>query len=170
MKSKFILLLLFFVMIIQGCEPIVSTSKPSLFAQKTLTYVSATIIVGVAPGPPSEITLTPPTSDQNTIIINLSVYNSPPDPVIMKSSQKLIIFPPSGWGEYGWKLTFDNSFFEIDKQNEPKWPSQGWWIWTPLHTGKSIMSISAMPLPCQKTNPPCDFPEYSVNLNVEVKP
>jgi hypothetical protein len=113
---------------------------------------------------------TQPVSDNNNVVLILSVYSQLPNPILMKFGQKLTVVPPVGWGEYGWDLTFDDSFFQLDKDNEPKWPSQGWWVWIPLKTGKSTISIKAKPLPCQNSNPPCDFPEYFVNLNIEVSP
>ncbi len=133
-----------------GCQP------PKLFE-----YFSVTV-------QPPFITLTPPTTDQNSIVISLLVDHKPPNPISMKFNQKLYVIPPPAWGEFGWILTYDTGFFQLDLTNEPKWPVQGWWIWIPLKTGQSTITIKAVPLPCMNSKYPCAFPKYFARLNIEV--
>ncbi len=162
------LAVLFLLFLIQGCGKTTNIPTPtSILSNPTLNSV-ITQIVGTPTIQAPLITLTPPTTDQNSIVVQLSVNNEPPNTISLTPTQKLFVIPPPGWGYYGWILTYDTSFFRLDLTNEPKWPVQGWWIWIPLKTGQSSLVIRAVPPPCMNTNPPCAFPEYAVRLNIEV--
>ena len=142
-------------------SPIVVTGVP---------YTEATIYVGIGSTLPSQVTPTLPVSDPDSVGISLSIYNNPPDPISLSMKQNLIVVPPPGWGDLGWDISFDSTYFQLDPRNEPKWPSPGWWKWLPLKPGQNKITIKAVPPPCANIDPKCSFPEFSVILNVQVSP
>lgn len=142
----------FVILLIQGCDVAFTIPSPIIVAVKATVIVATQIVNGTIEPPPN--TPTPPVADPNGVFVMLSVDYQPPDPVHLKSGQKLYAFSPAGWGEFGWNLTFDHSFFQLDSQNAPKGLSQGWWIWIPLKAGKSSIEIAEVPWPCLNSNYP----------------
>ncbi len=169
-KAFFILPVLFFAMLlIQGCDTAFDVPTPFMETVKATPLGIMTQVVNgtIKPHPK---TLTPPVVDPDGAFVRLSVSYQPPDPIYLKMGQKLYVFPPAGWGTFGWKLSFDNSFFQLDSQNAPKGSAQGWWIWIPLKAGKSSIEIAEVPPPCLNSTYPCTIPQFFARLNVEVGP
>ncbi len=159
-------ILLFAVLFIQGCSA-ASVPTPIIVTVRNSSFLVATQIVNETLEPPP-ITPTPPVSDPDGVFVTLSTAYQPPDPVQLSLGQKLYVVSPAGWGENGWNLTFDHSFFQLDSKNAPKGFSQGWWIWIPLKIGGSTIEIMEVPPPCFYSSNPCTLPQFGARLNVVV--
>jgi hypothetical protein len=158
---------LFAMLFIQGCEAASSVPTPHMDIVTDFSYrVSTQIVNGTFEPPPG--TPTPPVSDPDGVFVSLSTAYQPPNPVYVKLRQKLYVISPAGFGSYGWNLSFDHSFFQLDSRNAPKSGSPGYWIWIPLKTGNSQIEIQEAPWPCMNTTPPCTPPQFFARLNVEV--
>ncbi len=157
---------LFAMLFIQGCST-ASVPTPIIVTVKSSSILVATQIVNGTIEPPP-ITPTPPVSDPEGAFVTLSPAYQPPDPVHLKPGQKLYVISPPGWGEYGWNLNFDHSFFQLDAQNAPKGLIQGWWIWIPLKNGPSTIKILEVPPPCLYSSYPCAIPQFGARINVMV--
>ncbi len=163
----FILPVMFFTMLlIQSCGTVFDAPTPIIETVKATIYPLWTQVVSGTMEPPPN-TPTPPVVDPDGVFVMLSVSYQPPDPVYMNMGQKLYAVSPAGWGEFGWNLSYDHSFFQLDSQNAPKGTAQGWWLWIPFKAGKSSIEISEVP-PCLNSNPPCTLPQFFARLNVEV--
>ncbi len=168
-KNTLSLLIVFLIamLFVQGCGADASKSTPIIVTVKASSVLVVTQIVNGTIEPPP-ITPTPPVSDPEGVFVTLSTAYQPPDPVHLSLGQKLYVVSPAGFGENGWNLTFDYSFFQLDSKNAPKGFSQGWWIWIPLKAGESTIEILDAPLPCFYSNYPCTLPQFWARLNVVV--
>ncbi len=82
-------------------------------------------------------------------------------------NQKLQIIPPEEWGYYGWDVTFDQQFLQLDPQIDAKHPPLTGWIWTPRQTGQTRIGIISIE-PCRNYYPPCSVPEFGGFIDVTI--
>jgi hypothetical protein len=103
----------------------------------------------------------------DTLLIDLKTnYKSR---LLLAIGQKLVIIPPEEWGYYGWDVTVDEQFLQLDPSIDVKHPPVTGWRWTPKRTGQTRLTISSVPDPCLKSTPPCSVPVFGVTFDITIE-
>jgi hypothetical protein len=157
-------------LLMAACNALPSTSAPSTPMAPTVQIVTLTGPITGAPATVNAVSPLPtPTayaSSGITISVDLASFSGAP--VFLARNQKLVVIPPLQWGSLGWNVAFDEQFLQLDSQIDPVHPPATGWIWTPKRVGQTQITISSVPDPCTKANPPCAIPTFGVTLNIKI--
>ncbi len=157
-------------LLMTACNAPSSTSAPRTPIAPTVQIV--TLIRPITGSPATDNATSPlptPTayaSSGITVSVDLASFSGAP--VFLSRNQKLVVVPPLQWGSLGWNVAFDEQFLQLDSQIDPVHPPAAGWIWTPRLVGQTQITISSVPDPCTKANPPCAIPIFGVTLNIKI--
>lgn len=164
-RMKLILIVLSTLLV--GCRtaPPLSTNAPATVQAVILPTPAAVVPATVEIVTP---TLQPSVYSSRGITVTVDLESFSNAPVLISLNQKLVVVPPKGSGDQGWNPMFDSQFIKLDPQIDAKQPPQTGWVWIPKSEGETTITITSIPNPCLKANPPCSVPIFGAILKLRI--
>lgn len=156
--------------LVTACNAPSSTPASSTPPAPTIQIVTLT---GPITGAPATVNAasplpTPTSYASSGITVSVDLASFSDAPVFFSRNQKLVVVPPLQWGSLGWNVAFDEQFLQLDSQIDLVHPPATGWIWMPKRVGQTQITISSVPDPCTKANPPCAIPIFGVTLDITI--